>query len=294
LHRPGDVKKLHVVKGKDVDFTELIRHGNIGVNCGVTGVYAKRYTCKLRLSMLSTALAIAGSPSCPIDNVMTIHIGFIVFPGIQHLDLAGPYDVFASLDDVQLHLIWKHSSQVIASNGLPLIADTTFADCPKLDVICMPGGAGIGALMEDDETLAFLRKQAATAAFVTSVCTGALVLGAAGLLRGRRATTHWAYHTLLAPFGAIPVHGRVVRDGNVLTGGGVTAGIDFALTLIGELMGADEAQAIQLQLEYAPAPPFAAGHPDTAPSSVLEIVRERTAKNLTQRAAIVARAAARI
>lgn len=225
---------------------------------------------------------------------MTIHIGFLVFPGVQHLDLAGPYDVFAALEDVQLHLIWKDAAPIRASNGLPLIPDTTFADCPALDIICIPGGAGVGDLMEDENTLTFIRQQAASANFVTSVCTGALVLGAAGLLRGRRATTHWAYHSLLAPLGAIPIKARVVRDGNLLTGGGVTAGIDFALTLVSELVGVDEAQAIQLQLEYAPEPPFTAGAPDTAPSAILEIARARTAKTLAKRADIVARVAARL
>ncbi len=233
-------------------------------------------------------------PSCSYDIDMTIRIGFLVFPGVQHLDLAGPYDVFASLADVRIRLIWKALATVKASNGLPLAPDTTFDDCPTLDVICIPGGAGVGEVMEDNVTLAFIREQAAQATFITSVCTGALVLGAAGLLHGRRATTHWAYHALLSRFGAQPVQERVVRDGNLLTGGGVTAGIDFALTLVGELVGVDEAQAIQLQIEYAPAPPFAAGSPDTAPPSVLEVARQRTAANVAKRTEIVARAAARL
>jgi len=161
-------------------------------------------------------------------------------------------------------------------------------------VICVPGGSGVGALMEDDETLAFLKHQASGARFVTSVCTGALVLGAAGLLRGRRATTHWAFHDLLAPLGAIAIRERVVRDGNLVTGGGVTAGIDFALTVVAELVGVEAAQAIQLQIEYAPAPPFDAGSPDTAPSIVVASARERAAPLLAQRAAIVARCARRL
>ena len=222
---------------------------------------------------------------------MTIHIGFLVFPGIQHLDLAGPYDVFSSVPDITLHLVWKNLSPVQASNGLMFSPDTTFENCPQLDVICVPGGSGVGDLMEDQHTLAFLKAHSENVRFVTSVCTGSLVLGAAGLLRSRRATTHWAYHELLAPLGAIPVSERVVRDGNVITGGGVTAGIDFALTLISELVGKDEAQAVQLQLEYAPAPPFNAGSPDSAPLAIVTLARERAAATLARRTEITLRAA---
>ncbi|NWD92285.1 isonitrile hydratase, partial [Pseudomonas sp. K5002] len=149
---------------------------------------------------------------------MTLQIGFLLFPGIQQLDLTGPYDVLGSLPDVKLHLVWKDLAPVTSSTGLVFTPSTTYDECPTLDVICVPGGSGVGALMEDEQTLAFLKTQAQTARYVTSVCTGSLVLGAAGLLRGRRATTHWAYHDLLAPLGAIPVQERVVRDGNLLTG----------------------------------------------------------------------------
>lgn len=200
---------------------------------------------------------------------MTLHIGLLLFPNVQQLDLTGPYEVFASLPDVTVHLIWKTLDPVRSSTGLTLTPDTDFQGCPALDVICIPGGKGVDELMEDSETLAFIRRQAQNARFVTSVCTGALVLGAAGLLRGRRATTHWASHGLLEALGAIPVQARVVRDGNLMTGGGITAGIDFALTLAGELLGELEAQATQLQLEYAPAPPFNSGHPETAPVEVV-------------------------
>lgn len=223
---------------------------------------------------------------------MTLHIGFLLFPDVQQLDLTGPHDVFTSLPDAAVHLVWKDLAPLKASSGLTLVPDTTFDDCPPLDVICVPGGAGVGDLMEDEETLGFLRRQADTARFVTSVCTGALVLGAAGLLRGRRATTHWAFHQLLEPLGAIAVRERVVRDGNCVTGGGITAGIDFALTLAKELVGEQEAQAVQLSLEYAPAPPFNAGHPDTAPQSVVELVRRRIAGSLARREETVARVAA--
>lgn len=225
---------------------------------------------------------------------MTLQIGFLLFPGIQQLDLTGPYDVLGSLPDVKLHLVWKDLAPVTSSTGLVFTPSTTYEACPTLDVICVPGGSGVGALMEDEQTLAFLKAQAQTARYVASVCTGSLVLGAAGLLRGRRATTHWAYHDMLAPLGAIPVQERVVRDGNLLTGGGITAGIDFALTLAAELYSEAAAQLVQLQIEYAPAPPFNAGRPETAPAHVLEEARKRTAESRKTRGEIVARAAARL
>ncbi|WP_321910547.1 MULTISPECIES: DJ-1/PfpI family protein [unclassified Paraburkholderia] len=225
---------------------------------------------------------------------MALQIGFLVFPSVQQLDLTGPYDVLASMPDTQARLIWKTLDPVRSSTGLMLTPDTTFDDCPPLDVICVPGGSGVSQLIPDDETLAFLRRQAGTARYVTSVCTGALVLGAAGLLRGRRATTHWAFHELLEPLGALPVKARVVRDGNVLTGGGITAGIDFALTLAAELIGDEAAQALQLELEYAPAPPFAAGDPASAPPAIVERLRAQTAASLAERARVVAAAAAKL
>ena len=225
---------------------------------------------------------------------MTLHIGFLLFPGIQQLDLTGPYDVLGSLPEVNLHLVWQDLAPVTSSTGLVFTPTMTYADCPNLDVLCVPGGSGVGALMEDPGTLDFLKAQAQTARYVTSVCTGSLVLGAAGLLRGRRATTHWAYHDLLAPLGAIAVQARVVRDGNLFTGGGITAGIDFALTLAAELYSEDVAQRVQLQIEYAPAPPFDAGSPQTAPKHVLEDANQRTAESRRVRAEVVARAAARL
>jgi cyclohexyl-isocyanide hydratase len=223
---------------------------------------------------------------------MTLHIGLLVFPKVQQLDLTGPYDVFATMPGVVVHLVWKDLEPLLSSTGLTLVPTVTFADCPDLDVICVPGGVGVDALMEDPETLAFIRHQASTAQYITSVCTGALVLGAAGLLKGRRATTHWASHSLLEQFGAIPVKERVVRDGNLMTGGGVTAGIDFALTLIGEVFDADKSRTIQLQLEYAPAPPFDSGRPDTAPANVLAIATDRAMPGLLARRQIVERVTA--
>jgi cyclohexyl-isocyanide hydratase len=173
---------------------------------------------------------------------------------------------------------------VTSSSGLLLVPTVTYDACPQLDVLCIPGGAGVKALLRDAVTLEFVRQQATGAGYVTSVCTGALVLGAAGLLRGRRATTHWASHDLLTAFGAVPVKARVVRDGNLLTGGG----IDFALSLAAELVGRPAAELIQLVFEYAPAPPFDAGSPETAPPAVLAAAQRRLAALQAERETLVA------
>lgn len=218
---------------------------------------------------------------------MTLHIGILVFPNVQQLDLTGPYEVFASIPGAKVHLIWKDRSAITSATGLALTPTMTFAECPVLDVLCVPGGGGINALLQDAEVLGFLRAQAARARYVSSVCTGSLVLGAAGLLKGRRATTHWNSHDFLAKFGAIPTRGRVVRDGNLFTAGGVTAGIDFGLTVVAELLGEAQAQAIQLAHEYAPEPPFQAGTPETAPPAVVAAAKERVASIRKARQAIV-------
>ena len=171
------------------------------------------------------------------DSSTPLQFGLLVFRNVQQLDLTWADEVFASWPRARVRLIAKTLEPVTSSTGLTLKPDATFADCPQLDVVCVPGGAGINALMHDEATIAFARVEAEGVRFVTSVCTGALVLGAAGLLRGACYGTHWASHHLLETLGAKPVHARVVRDGNLVTGGGVTAGIDFALTLIAELAG---------------------------------------------------------
>ena len=216
-------------------------------------------------------------------------IGLLLFPNITQLDLTGPFEVFAKMPGADVRLIWKTLEPVRAESGMHILPNTTLADCPALDVIVVPGGPGMNPLMEDEEVLSFLRVQAAGARFVGSVCTGALVLGAAGLLLGKRATSHWSVRDLLARFGAIPTNQRVVRNGKIMTGGGVTAGIDFALTMVEELMGKSVAEGIQLGIEYAPAPPFNAGTPETAPAAVLEAVRARGAALRAVREAIVGR-----
>jgi cyclohexyl-isocyanide hydratase len=219
-------------------------------------------------------------------------IGLLLFPDITQLDLTGPYEVFTKIPGAEVRLVWKTRDPVAAGGGMRLIPDTTFAECPPLDLVCVPGGAGMNALLTDAETLAFLRSQATGARYVTSVCTGALVLGAAGLLRGRRATTHWMSHDMLAAFGAIPTKGRVVIDGNVVTGGGVTAGIDFALAVAAEIAGEEVAKAIQLGLEYDPHPPFDAGHPDHAEPALVARATAAAAARQAERAAAVRQAAA--
>lgn len=224
----------------------------------------------------------------------TLTIGLLLFPRLTQLDMTGPFEVFKRLPGAQVHLVWKTLEPVYADTGLGLLPTTAIAACPKLDVICVPGGPGVGALMEDAEVLAFLRKAASEARYVTSVCTGALVLGAAGLLKGKRATTHWMSLPLLKAFGAEPTEARVVTDGNVITGGGVTAGIDFGLAIAGALYGQKAAEQIQLSIEYDPHPPFDAGSPRTADPAVVETARKHGAARQKEREAIVARAAARL
>lgn len=223
-----------------------------------------------------------------------LQIGFLLFPRLTQLDMTGPFEVLARLPEADVHIAWKTADPVISDVGLALVPTVTLADCPKLDLICVPGGPGVNALLDDAEVLEFIARQGGQARYVTSVCTGALVLGAAGLLRGYRAATHWASMQFLEAFGAMPVRTRVCVDRNRITGGGVTAGIDFGLALAGELAGETTAQAIQLYMEYDPAPPFGAGSPDTAPASVLEAFRSASDGMIKDRAASVTRAAARL
>jgi len=223
-----------------------------------------------------------------------LQIGLLVFPKVTQLDLTGPLQVFSSVPGAKVHLIWKRIEPVATDSVMVLTPTVSFADCPQLDVICVPGGFGTDDMINDEEMLDFLRRQAVSAKYVTSVCTGSLVLGAAGLLRGYRATTHWTAMDSLAPFGATPTRTRVCVDRNRVTGGGVTAGIDFALTLVSLLVDRRTAEAIQLRLEYNPAPPFDAGSPDTAPPEILSMMKERIAPFQERRREAVQRAAARL
>jgi cyclohexyl-isocyanide hydratase len=224
----------------------------------------------------------------------SLQIGLLVFPDMTQLDLTGPLQVFSAVNGVTVHLIWKRIEPVPTDTPLVVTPTMTFAECPQLDVICVPGGYGTDALVNDSEVLDFIRSQAARARYVTSVCTGALVLGAAGLLQGYRATTHWTAMDCLEPFGATPVVTRVCIDRNRVTGGGVTAGIDFALTLVAELFDRPTAEAVQLRLEYNPQPPFDAGSPTTAPKATVDAYLERIAPNKARRLEAVALAASRL
>src|SRR5437762_5195965 len=225
---------------------------------------------------------------------MPFHIGLLLFPDITQLDLTGPYEVFIKFPDAKVHLVWKSRAPVTAGGGMQIVPTVTFAECPQLDLICVPGGAGMNALLNDAETIRFIRAQAKGARYVTAVCTGALVLGAAGLLKGKRAATHWMSREMLSAFGATPVAERVVVDGNVITGGGVTAGIDFALTVAAEAFGAELAQAIQLGIEYDPHPPFDTGAPERAPPALVEKVRAGAANRQAERQKAVNEAAAKL
>jgi len=213
-------------------------------------------------------------------------IGLLLFPEMTQLDMTGPYEVFVSLPRTTVHLVWKTLDPVTAGGGLRMLPTTTLAACPKLDVICVPGGPGQVALMQDAEILEFLRKQAETSRFVTSVCTGSLVLGAAGLLRGYRATCHWLSLDQLALLGATPIAERIVMDGNRITGGGVTSGIDFALFVAAQLFGEDVAKEIQLRIEYDPAPPFNSGSPRTADPALVAAVSEKLKDRQAARRAV--------
>src|SRR5262245_43705384 len=202
-------------------------------------------------------------------------IGMLLFPNLTQLDLSGPHEVFARMPDTRVLLLAEATAPVRSESGLLLQPDLPLDQAPQLDVLFVPGGRGVGEAIRSGRTLDFLRSQAERARYVTAVCTGSLVLGAAGLLRGYRATTHWLSLDLLPLVGATPVRERVVVDRNRITGGGVTAGLDFGLRVAAELHGETAAQEIQLLLEYDPAPPFQAGSPDSAPPELVERLREQ-------------------
>ncbi|MBE9192514.1 DJ-1/PfpI family protein [Gloeocapsopsis crepidinum LEGE 06123] len=200
-----------------------------------------------------------------------LQIGFLIYPGVVQLDVMGAYQVLAFPPNTQLHLIWKTLTPIATNEGLTLIPTVMLADCPPLDVICVPGG-GIGqtAIVKDAEILSFLQQQSISAQYVTSVCTGSMVLAAAGLLQGYKATCHWAFRDQLVMLGVEVIPQRVVIDRNRVTGAGVTSGIDFGLTLLGLLCGEEIAKMTQLMMEYTPEPPFNAGTPETAGKEIVQ------------------------
>ncbi|MCJ2184026.1 DJ-1/PfpI family protein [Novosphingobium sp. 1949] len=222
-----------------------------------------------------------------------LRLVFAVFPGMTQLDFTGPHQFLSRLPGSET-IVASRDGGAVAAEGLTFAGTGRLADIAGCDLLCVPGGAGAAQVACDAGFVDEVRRLGLGARYVTSVCTGSLVLGAAGLLRGRRAACHWAWRHLLPLFGAIPDDGRVVRDGRVITGGGVTAGIDFALTVLAEIGGADTAQAIQLGLEYAPEPPFTAGRPETAPEPILVAYRARMAAILPEREAEARVAAARL
>ena len=229
-----------------------------------------------------------------MDMQKTIRIGMLVFPKITALDILGPFEVLARAPDCMPQLVWKNLSPISGDTGLRLTPDVDFSSAPQFDVIVVPGGPGQTDLMEDEEVLQFLRRQAAGADWVTSVCTGSLILAAAGLLGGYKATCHWLSLDQLAQFGVEPVDARVVVDRNRITGAGVTSGLDFAFTVLEKLRGPDKAKAIQLMLEYDPAPPFSSGHPRVAAPELVEQVRISAAPMLDRRREVSARVASRL
>jgi cyclohexyl-isocyanide hydratase len=203
-------------------------------------------------------------------------IGFVIFPDLTQLDFTGPLQVLSRLPQSATHIVAKSAAPVPSDCGLGLVPTHTFVNCPPLDLICIPGGSeGVAGIINDRETIEFVRHKASAAKYITSVCTGAFVLGMAGFLKGRRATTHWAYTNLLPLVGATYEKARVVKDGNVITGGGVTAGIDFALSVIAEIADETTARKIQLGIEYDPSPPFDSGHPDKEPALKTELMSGR-------------------
>jgi len=216
------------------------------------------------------------------EDAREFNIGFVIFPDITQLDFTGPLQVLSRVPGATTHIAAESLDPVPTDCGLSLLPTTTFATCPDLDLICIPGGFGVVAAMTDKEVLAFVRRQAETARYVTSVCTGAFVLGAAGLLDGRRATTHWAYTDLLPAVGAVHEKARMVRDGKVVTAAGVTSGIDFGFLLVAEISSADVAEAIQLAIEYDPDPPFSSGHPDRASRNTMARVLPRYEESVRQ------------
>jgi cyclohexyl-isocyanide hydratase len=216
-------------------------------------------------------------------------VGFVIFPWLTQLDFTGPFEVLSRLStppstsapsnfpNARTHVIAKTMLPVLSDRGLGIVPSCTFESCPPLDLICVPGGPGTVDALADAETIDFIRRQGARAKYVTSVCMGAFLLGAAGLLKARRATTHWAYVDLLPLVGARYEKGRVVRDGNVFTSGGVSAGIDFGFSILAEVAGPEVAKALQLGLEYDPSPPFDAGHPDKASEAAVALMVHRNA-----------------
>lgn len=215
-------------------------------------------------------------------------IVFILYPRLTQLDFTGPYEVLARMPGAEAIIASKDGGALVTEMGLTFANLVRLADIDRADMIMIPGGPGQTDAMQDANFMAEVKRLGESATYVTSVCTGSLILAAAGLLNGKRAGSHWAYRDLLAMFGAIPDPARVVRDGNAITGGGVTAGIDIALSIVADLRGADVAKMIQLAIEYAPAPPFNSGRPETAEPETVAAVKQLFAGFATKRREAIA------
>jgi cyclohexyl-isocyanide hydratase len=221
------------------------------------------------------------------------NVGFVIFPELTQLDFTGPLQILARMPDAAVHIVAKSLASVPSDCGLGLVPTHTFETCPQLDLICVPGGTtGVIGAIGDTGTIDFVRRQAAGAQYVTSVCTGAFILGVAGLLQGRRATTHWAFTGLLPLVGATHEKARVVKDGNLITAGGVTSGIDFGLSVVAEIAGEEAARTIQLAVEYDPGPPFGFIPPEQAPAAIRSVLSARYDMVKTSFAAQIERAMA--
>jgi cyclohexyl-isocyanide hydratase len=205
----------------------------------------------------------------------TYNIVFPLFDNVTQLDFSGPAQFLSRLPGAKIYVAAQTAAPVVTDCGFAIMPNILFSDCPPADILCVPGGHGVAASLSNPVLIDFVHAQSVAATWITSVCTGAFILGAAGLLKGKHATTHWGYTQLLEKFGATYQHARVVRDGNLVTSGGVTSGIDFALELIAMISGEDTAKSVQLSLEYDPAPPFVGGTPDTAPEMILKNLRAR-------------------
>ncbi len=229
-----------------------------------------------------------------MSSLSPIFVAFLLFPNVTQLDLTGPAQMLSRLGNCQLDLVWKHKNPVPTDAGFPLLPTATFGDITHADILCVPGGLGTLDILEDKEVLDWLNKIAANAQWITSVCTGSLVLGAAGLLRGYKSACHWASIDQLAYFGAIPVRERIVFDRNRASGGGVTSGIDFSLSLIAKIRGESHAKFVQLATEYDPQPPFDSGSPDTADADLLARYHKYIDQNAPNRAETVRQIATRL
>lgn len=222
-----------------------------------------------------------------MPELSPLSVAFLVFPNVTQLDLTGPAQVLSRLGNTEVNLVWKDKEPVPTDAGFPLLPTATFDEIKRADILCVPGGLGTMDIMQDEAVLDWLRKIAGEASWVTSVCTGSLVLGAAGLLKGYKSACHWASIDQLAFFGATPVRERIVEDRNRFSGGGVTSGIDFALALAARIRNEDFARFIQLSIEYDPNPPFDSGSPDKAPPEILERYYKMIEANVPDREAKV-------